>query len=184
MSYYTNKCIKYTRGINKRLQKDLKILVSSSQVYKEKNSSFQLDNNSVIYDVVYKNKNGKDFYLVLNGLQDTLYENCKIVFRIKTTDRYPYVPPDVKCITPIYHSNVDTKGNICLDILKKGWLPTLSFTSIAENLSTFLVNHNPDDPLNVNASNNYKTNKNEYNRLVSEYNMKHAIDDKYKSFIA
>ena len=175
MSYYTNKCIKYTRGINKRLQKDLKILVSSSQVYKEKNSSFQLDNNSVIYDVVYKNKNGKDFYLVLNGLQDTLYENCKIVFRIKTTDRYPYVPPDVKCITPIYHSNVDTKGNICLDILKKGWLPTLSFTSIAENLSTFLVNHNPDDPLNINAARLMKNDYDKFKILIGVYIKKYSL---------
>jgi ubiquitin-conjugating enzyme E2 D len=178
-----NKCIKYTRSVNKRLQKDLKVLISNSHIYKENNSSFRLDDNSIIYDVKCINKNGKDFYLILNGQKDTLYEECKVVFRVKSTERYPYFPPEVKCVTKVYHPNVDDKGNICLDILKKGWLPTLTFTSIAENLSTFLINPNADDPLNVKVSNVYKSDRIEYNRTVKQYISKYASDGTYKSYL-
>uniref|UniRef100_A0A8D0FX56 UBC core domain-containing protein n=1 Tax=Strix occidentalis caurina TaxID=311401 RepID=A0A8D0FX56_STROC len=31
---------------------------------------------------------------------------------------YPYTAPTVRFLTPCYHPNVDTQGNICLDILK------------------------------------------------------------------
>jgi ubiquitin-protein ligase len=34
---------------------------------------------------------------------------------------YPYQSPTVKFATPCFHPNVDTHGNICLDILKEKW---------------------------------------------------------------
>lgn len=34
---------------------------------------------------------------------------------------YPYQSPTVKFSTPCFHPNVDSHGNICLDILKEKW---------------------------------------------------------------
>ena len=34
---------------------------------------------------------------------------------------YPYQSPTVKFTTPCFHPNVDSHGNICLDILKEKW---------------------------------------------------------------
>lgn len=32
--------------------------------------------------------------------------------------RYPFQPPKVQFITPVYHPNIDNAGRICLDVLK------------------------------------------------------------------
>jgi ubiquitin-protein ligase len=34
------------------------------------------------------------------------------------THRYPFEPPKVRFLTPVYHPNIDERGRICLDTLK------------------------------------------------------------------
>ncbi len=54
----------------------------------------------------------------ITGGPDTVYEGQKYKLGLTFPPGYPYTAPTVKFSTPCYHPNVDTHGNICLDILK------------------------------------------------------------------
>jgi ubiquitin-protein ligase len=42
--------------------------------------------------------------------------------------------------TQVYHPNIDTEGNICLNILREDWKPVLSINSVVYGLNfLFLV---------------------------------------------
>ena len=47
-----------------------------------------------------------------------VYEDLMYKLSLEFPSGYPYNAPPVKFLTPCYHPNVDTQGNICLDILK------------------------------------------------------------------
>ena len=52
----------------------------------------------------------------VHGATVTVYK-----LSLKFPSGYPSNAPTVKFLTPCYHPNVDTEGNICLDILKDKW---------------------------------------------------------------
>ena len=41
----------------------------------------------------------------------------------------------VKCLTKVFHPNIDLEGNICLNILREDWKPVLTITSIVYGLN-------------------------------------------------
>lgn len=60
---------------------------------------------------------GKSF-LEITGPEDSPYEGGIFELDVSVTDRYPFEPPKVRFVTPIYHPNIDSTGRICLDLLK------------------------------------------------------------------
>lgn len=54
----------------------------------------------------------------IKGTQGTAYEGMTFKLRLVFPADYPFTAPKVTFVTPCWHPNVDTAGNICLDILK------------------------------------------------------------------
>eukprot|EP00878_Enallax_costatus_P046972 GHUV01057315.1.p1 GENE.GHUV01057315.1~~GHUV01057315.1.p1 ORF type:complete len:111 (+),score=19.20 GHUV01057315.1:185-517(+) len=53
----------------------------------------------------------------LQGPSESPFEAGLFKLRISVPDRYPFEPPKVQFVTPVYHPNIDTQGRICLDYL-------------------------------------------------------------------
>ena len=90
-------------------------------------------------------------------------------------------PPKVIFDTKIYHPNIgtfflklDNLGRICLDILKKNWSPALQVKSVLLSIQSLLSEPNPDDPLNNEAAEQWKTNKKGAEDKAKDWTSKYA----------
>ncbi|EGD83517.1 ubiquitin-conjugating enzyme E2C isoform 4 [Salpingoeca rosetta] len=86
------------------------------------------------------------------GAEGTCYADLKYKLTIKFPTDYPYTAPTVTFDTPCFHPNVDTHGNICLDILKEKWSPSYDVRTVLLSIQSLLADPNVDSPLNCHAA--------------------------------
>ncbi|TRZ12926.1 hypothetical protein HGM15179_014147 [Zosterops borbonicus] len=114
---------------------------------------------------------------ILGGV-DTPYEKGIFNLEIIVPERYPFEPPKIRFLTPIYHPNIDSAGRICLDVLKlppKGaWRPSLNISTLLTSIQLLMAEPNPDDPLMADISSEYKYNKQLFLLNAREWTEKYA----------
>ncbi|CAH0392478.1 unnamed protein product [Bemisia tabaci] len=136
---------------------------------------------------VTKDDNFKVLEISIIGAAGSPYENGVFHVELHLSDKYPFEPPRMNFVTPIYHPNVDTAGRICLDLLKmppKGsWKPTITLEGLLIALQSLMTNPNPEDPLMVNIAEEYKYNLPEFNKKAMEWTRLHASSNSSTSNI-
>lgn len=136
--------------------------------------------NNQYKDIVKIIKNGSDeihsielvkgktdiWQVVLKGPQNTPYSD--LLYRLTVTFplEYPFISPKITFDTPILHPNISDKGEICLDMIKDNWSPSLSMAKIFTYIRTLMISPNTSDPLSPEISKLYQTDRNEYNKTV------------------
>ncbi|XP_014782410.1 NEDD8-conjugating enzyme UBE2F isoform X2 [Octopus bimaculoides] len=97
-------------------------------------------------------------------------------FHIEVPDEYNIVPPKVRCETRIWHPNIDEDGEVCLSLLRQnsydmmGWAPTRRLKDVIWGLNSLFSDLlNFDDPLNVEAAENYARDKDSFKCKVQSY---------------
>ena len=96
------------------------------------------------------------------------YHGGKFVFNFIIGENYPHEPPKVKCATKVYHPNIDLKGNVCLNILREDWKPVLTINAVVYGIQHLFLQPNPEDPLNIDAANELKTNRDLFEQNVQK----------------
>jgi ubiquitin-conjugating enzyme E2 D/E len=108
------------------------------------------------------------------GPLDSPYEGGIFHLRIHFPASFPFKAPLVQFITKIFHPNIASNGNICLDILKDQWSPALTVSKILLSISSLLTEPNPDDPLVSEIANLYKNNRQQFNEIARTWTEHHA----------
>ncbi|XP_061399486.1 ubiquitin-conjugating enzyme E2 D2B-like [Musca vetustissima] len=117
---------------------------------------------------------------VVPGPKGSPYEEGIFKISISFGEQYPFRPPSFKFITPVYHPNIDSSGKICLDLLRMpptgSYNPAITLESILLSIQLLLANPNPDDPLQGDAADLYKSNIDQFNAKARQFVDKNCRD--------
>lgn len=118
------------------------------------------------------------------GQEGSPFEGGVFQLEIQVPDRYPFDPPNVRFITPIYHPNIDTNGRICLDTLKlppKGtWRPCLNISTVLMMIRVLMTEPGKEDPLMTAIWQEYKYDYTTYVEKAKQWTHLHAVDSLLK----
>lgn len=143
----------------KRIQKEIEEISKNSEELQKEGISLEVDESNM-----------KLFHGSIIGPKETPYAGLKYDLEIKIGDDYPMKPPIFHFVHhTVYHPNVNTSGDICVDILKSGWAPTLSLSKIMMSICSLLNEPNPDSPLNSTAAHDWKNNRKKFQDEVIRY---------------
>ncbi|KAK6329745.1 NEDD8-conjugating protein ubc12 [Orbilia brochopaga] len=95
-----------------------------------------------------------------------MYKGGSFNFDFTINQNFPHDPPKVLCKQKIYHPNIDLEGKVCLNILREDWKPVLNLNAVIVGLQYLFLEPNASDPLNKEAAEDLKTNRETFKRNV------------------
>ncbi|XP_022914940.1 NEDD8-conjugating enzyme UBE2F-like [Onthophagus taurus] len=157
-----------SNGVNNRISIRDKLLTREAQEMAQ-----LLPSNC---SITYENVNDLSSFLLFVKPTEGFWQDGCFKFSVKVTEEYNMVPPIVKCLTRLWHPNINETGEVCLSLLRQhsvdglGWSPIRRLNDVVWGLHALFTDLlNFDDPLNIEAADMYRTSKEEFHKKVSEY---------------
>ena len=110
------------------------------------------------------------------GPEDTPYYGGVFELRIEFPQDYPFKSPNIIFMTKIYHCNINSNGNICLDILKEQWSPALTISKVLLSICSLMNDQNPNDPLTPDAADMYINDREHFIEIAKDYTLRYAAE--------
>ena len=74
---------------------------------------------------------------------DTPFEDGSFRLTLTFSDSYPNKPPTVRFVSKMFHPNIYSNGELCLDILQNRWSPTYDVAAVLTSVQSLLNDPNP-----------------------------------------
>ncbi|XP_068658550.1 ubiquitin-conjugating enzyme E2 22-like [Aristolochia californica] len=128
--------------------------------------------------------NDDDFSTIfadIDGPAGTPYENGIFRMKLILSHDFPHSPPKGYFLTKIFHPNIATNGEICVNTLKKDWNPSLGLRHVLLIVRCLLIEPFPESALNEQAGKLLLENYEEYAKHARLYTGIYALKPKLKS---
>ncbi|CAG8488772.1 9246_t:CDS:2 [Acaulospora colombiana] len=96
-----------------------------------------------------KGENLYEWVSTITGPAGSPYDGGIFFLDITFPQDYPFKPPKIVYRTRIYHCNINSSGQICLDILKDNWSPALTISKVLLSICSLLTDANPLLHINI-----------------------------------
>ena len=117
-----------------------------------------------------------DIHAWIHGPEDTPYFQGKFRCRLEITSEFPKQPPKGYFLTKIFHPNISSGGEICVNTLKKDWNPAnWSLGYIFQVIRCLLIEPFPESALNEEAGRMFMEDYEQYSRHAQLYTSVHAM---------
>ncbi|KAG9238119.1 ubiquitin-conjugating enzyme/RWD-like protein [Amylocarpus encephaloides] len=97
-----------------------------------------------------------------------MYKGGRFHFTFEISSEFPHQAPKVLCKEKIYHPNIDLQGKVCLNILREDWKPVLNLQAVIVGLQFLFLEPNASDPLNKEAAEDLRQNREGFKRNVRQ----------------
>tara|TARA_B110000967_G_C18814753_1_gene525544 strand:- start:844 stop:1278 length:435 start_codon:yes stop_codon:yes gene_type:complete len=113
--------------------------------------------------------NEYSLHCMVKGPVDTPYTKGQWRISVSFPKEYPFKSPSIGFIDKIWHPNIDfISGSVCLDVLNTAWSPIYTLSHILDVFIPQLLTYpNPDDPLNVEAGDQYNNDLDAFQKKAS-----------------
>uniref|UniRef100_A0A453NK86 E2 ubiquitin-conjugating enzyme n=1 Tax=Aegilops tauschii subsp. strangulata TaxID=200361 RepID=A0A453NK86_AEGTS len=116
----------------------------------------------------------------IDGPGGTPYENGVFRMKLVLSRDFPQSPPKGFFVTKIFHPNISSSGEICVNTLKKDWNPTHGLRHVLLVVRCLLIEPFPESALNEQAGKMLLENYADYARHARLYTSIHALKPKTK----
>eukprot|EP01084_Bolivina_argentea_P201429 344311_1 len=126
-------------------------------------------------NIIVHPQNYRYFLIEFEGPKDSPYYGGIYHAELFLTKEYPHKPPNFRFVTKMFHPNIDKLGRECLDVTGDKWSPALTIQRVMLSELLMLKDPNPDDPLDNQVSEIWKSDIKQAHKMVKEYMIKFAI---------
>lgn len=137
--------------------------IASARVKRELREFQSKGNKSGISGITLELEDGANLMKLkgtIDGPPDTPYQGGQYNLTIEIPSTYPFNPPRVKFVTPLWHPNVSSvTGAICLDILASRWAAAMTLRTVLLSIQALLESPEPDDPQDAVVAAQYNSNR-------------------------
>ncbi|KAJ8605170.1 hypothetical protein CTAYLR_000366 [Chrysophaeum taylorii] len=116
-----------------------------------------------------------EIHAEIDGPVDTPFEGG--VFRLKLVlgSEFPSAPPRGFFLTKIFHPNIATNGDVCVNTLKKDWKSDVTLGHVFQVIRCLLIVPFPESSLNDEAGKLFMTSYDEYFKRAQLMTQVHAL---------
>ena len=132
---------------------------------------------------LFNKNNIYEWKITMFGPKDTSYSGGLFFLKAIFPKDYPYTPPEVCFVTPIYHLNVNPKkkkktydehlGHICISTIN-WWKPQYKMKEIIINIFGLFYMCNPGPSYDCDRAEEYNKNKKKYEDKIKYFTKKYA----------
>lgn len=121
------------------------------------------------------------WHVIITGPPDSVYQGFKYKISVNFPDQFPFKPPTMTFITPIYHANVmlgdevGKNGTICWNTLKEDWSPALQMTKVLLTLQQLMACPNVLSAYNHDAGVKFTNDINSLKSIVADMAAKYPV---------
>lgn len=112
---------------------------------------------------------------IIIGPENTPYHNGAFRLQLQYTHQYPANPPAAHFITKVFHPNVSTKGEVCVNTLKRDWTSKVTIRHVLTIIKCLLIHPGPDSALNEEAGKLLMESYESFASKAAIYTSVHAI---------